>query len=181
MARDALERPEESQSEMVLVEIGRDGSPVSLAAIVPQMAKDILEETRSLCSSADYVSPWTAHFAVSGDEVVGYCCFKSAPANGTVEIAYATMPGLEGKGIATSMASRLIERARSEIPEIDIIAHTLPEENASTTVLRKLGFEYKECLNHPDDGEVWQWRLLVVESSGVSADAAHQGQPIGHT
>ena len=49
---------------------------------------------------------WDGYFVVDTDtrEVVGSCAFKGPPTEaGTVEIAYFTYPGFEGKGYATSM------------------------------------------------------------------------------
>ncbi len=38
-------------------------------------------------------------------------------------------------------------------------AQTLPEKNASTRILEKLGFSFMGPVQHPEDGEVWEWRL----------------------
>ena len=73
-------------------------------------------------------------------EVVGSCAFKTLPTDeGSVEIAYFTYPGFEGRGYATEMASKLIELARRSAAVRQIIAHTLPETNASTTCWRRWG------------------------------------------
>jgi RimJ/RimL family protein N-acetyltransferase len=76
-----------------------------------------------------------------------------------VEIAYFTFPSHEGKGVATRMARELLRIARAApAGEIAAIAHTLPQENASTAILRKLGFHLEGELLHPEDGLVWKWR-----------------------
>jgi hypothetical protein len=38
-----------------------------------------------------------------------------------------------------------------------LLAHTLAEENPSTAVLRRSGFEVTEALEDPDVGGVWRW------------------------
>ena len=38
-----------------------------------------------------------------------------------------------------------------------IRAHTLPERNASTSVLAKTGFEFMGAVVYPEDGVVWRW------------------------
>jgi hypothetical protein len=53
----------------------------------------------------------------------------------------------------------LIAIARQADPTLLIAAQTLPEENASTTILRKLGFRLHGSVQHPEDGEIWEWRL----------------------
>ena len=47
----------------------------------------------------------------------------------------------------------------NERPTVTVAAQTLPEENASTSVLKKLRFRLTGTLEHPDDGLVWEWQL----------------------
>ncbi len=107
---------------------------------------------------------WDGYFVVDTDtrEVVGSCAFKGKPTeDGTVEIAYFTYPGFEGKGYATSMARKLIELATGCTSVKRIIAHTLPEANASTRVLEKVAMSFVGEVIDPDDGRVWQWETHV--------------------
>jgi hypothetical protein len=57
------------------------------------------------------------------------------------------------------MVQHFVQLALDTIPEIQIYAQTLPEENASTTVLRNAGFRMLKILDHPEDGRVWEWEL----------------------
>ena len=115
--------------------------------------------TPDLYSRSGFDPPWTGYIALCEAVVVGTCAFKSAPCDDRLEIAYYTMPSHEGRGIATAMAQELIEVARSERPEITVTAQTLPEENASTAILRKLGFAHAGILHTVEDGDVWEWHL----------------------
>src|SRR5262249_54582777 len=90
--------------------------------------------------------------------IVGTCGFAAPPFNGEAEIAYFTFPGNEGKGIASQMAVALMEQARRGGKREVFIAHTLPEEGPSTSILRKLGFECLGIVEHPEDGSIWKWR-----------------------
>ncbi len=91
--------------------------------------------------------------------VVGACGFKAPPnSEGAVEIAYFTFPSFEGHGYATGMANALVVQALSFIEVADVIAHTLPQENASTHVLEKCAFERVGEFVDPEDGPVWRWR-----------------------
>jgi [ribosomal protein S5]-alanine N-acetyltransferase len=45
------------------------------------------------------------------------------------------------------------------------MARTLMEENYSTRILRKNGFECLGIVNDPDDGDVWEWEY---KASGLS-------------
>ncbi len=85
--------------------------------------------------------------------------FKSPPKNNRVEIAYFTLPAHESRGIATRMASELIHIAVDKMPDVTVAAQTLPEENASNSILKKLQFRLVGSLEHPEDGLVWEWQL----------------------
>lgn len=105
---------------------------------------------------------WGGYFVVDEGtrEVVGSCAFKTPPTDdGSVEIAYFTYPGFEGRGYATAMASKLIDLAGRSATVRQIIAHTLPETNASTRVLEKVGMRFVGEVMDPHDGRVWRWQV----------------------
>jgi RimJ/RimL family protein N-acetyltransferase len=77
-----------------------------------------------------------------------------------VEIAYFTFPGFEGRGIATEMARFLVERAREDERVRVVVAHTMPERNASTRVLEKIGMTYAGEAEEGDE-RTWRWQLTV--------------------
>lgn len=66
--------------------------------------------------------------------------------------------------MATRMVQALLRIAFDAVPGLTIAAQTLPGENASTAVLKKLGFHFVAELEHPEDGKVWEWQL---ENSGT--------------
>jgi RimJ/RimL family protein N-acetyltransferase len=91
--------------------------------------------------------------------VVGSCGYKTPPApNGSIEIAYVTFPPYEGQGFATAMVGALVSYALDSIDVSEVIAHTLPEANASTKILEKCAFQRAGEANDPEDGPVWRWR-----------------------
>jgi ribosomal-protein-alanine N-acetyltransferase len=107
---------------------------------------------------------WGGYLAVDEHtrEVVGSCAFKTPPTEeGVVEIAYFTYPGFEGRGYATEMANTLVTLAGGSTTVRRVIAHTLPEKNASTRVLEKLGMAFVGEVMDPDDGRVWRWQVQV--------------------
>src|SRR5207253_1945306 len=81
----------------------------------------------------------------------------SYPVGDVAEIAYFTFPDFEKRGIATRIAQRLLTIAQECDPSVRIIAHTLTEENASTHILKKLGFVFSGAVDHPEDGNIWEW------------------------
>ena len=87
----------------------------------------------------------------------GICGFKHAPdSSGLVEIAYFTFPALEGRGIASAMVAALLRIADGATT--GVIAHTLPERNASCAVLTRNGFTLEGEVMDAEDGPVWRWR-----------------------
>jgi RimJ/RimL family protein N-acetyltransferase len=103
--------------------------------------------------------------------LVGGCGFKGNPApDGSVEIAYGTFAPFRARGFATAMALELVGIARASGKVTCVIAHTLPERNASAKVLSKAGFRHVGEVTDPEDGRVWQWRRDLAEGR-----AAQQG------
>jgi len=94
-------------------------------------------------------------------QLIGICGFKGPPESGAVEIAYYTFPGHENRGIATAMAQFLIDRARESAQISTVTACTLPERNASTRILEKLGMT--RAGEAEEDGQpVWCWELNLA-------------------
>lgn len=126
----------------------------------------MLEQSATLLASKPRGPEWGCFLAVDEavGRVVGFCGFKDGPAaDGSVEVAYFTFPAFEGRGYASAMAAELLARAGRR----RVIAHTLPERNASCRVLEKAGFVLVGDVVDPEDGPVWQWGAEVVKSSTI--------------
>ena len=122
-----------------------------------EAARQILEQTFGLLTRDPRPDPWGCYLAVAGGDIVGTCAFKTSPdAAGTVEIAYMTFPAFEGRGLATAMAAALFDIAAAAGAPL-VIAHTLPEENASNRALKRNGFTFAGEVIDPEDGLVWRW------------------------
>ena len=120
-------------------------------------ARGMLTQTFDLLLRDPRPDPWGCYLAYQAELAVGTCAFKAAPnAEGTVEIAYMTFPAFEGRGFATAMAAELTEIALAAGAAL-VVAHTLPEENASNKALRRNGFAYGREVMDPEDGPVWRW------------------------
>lgn len=143
---------------MKLIEIDETGMlPEDL--VTDDFLREVIEATVAHYQRTGFVPPWTGYVGVKGGVPVGVCGFKGPPADGRVEIAYGTAPGHEGKGVATALARELVKIARTTDERMTVVAQTLPEENASTSILKKLGFVMTGTVDHPDDGLVWEWEL----------------------
>ena len=68
--------------------------------------------------------------------------------------------------ITTALSSHLVRR---------LIAHTLPENNPSTSVLRSVGMGLVGEVHDPEDGPVWRWQL----ESGDASSREPTDQPDG--
>jgi RimJ/RimL family protein N-acetyltransferase len=116
--------------------------------------------TASLYRRIGFAPPWVGYVAIDGKEGVGGGAFVGAPRDNCVEIAYFTLPDKWGRGYATRTAAGLIDIARRHQPGIALKAFTLQEQNASTSILRRLGFVVVGDAHDEDAGPVWEWRRV---------------------
>ncbi len=124
------------------------------------IALEVVSQTLSLLAKAPRDPVWGGYLAVDRElgAVVGTCGFKHGPeVDGRVEIAYFTFAEFEGRGYATTMAGELLTVALEGERVREVIAHTLPERNASTRVLEKVGLRWAGEVVDPEDGRVWRW------------------------
>jgi [ribosomal protein S5]-alanine N-acetyltransferase len=117
-----------------LTQFGQDGKLPDTFPLDDHL-RMVIEMTVQHFEKVGFVPPWVGYVAAENSVPVGTCAFKSPPVDGRVEIAYGTMPGREGRGIATAMARELVRIARQEDRSLTVFAQTLPEENASTAIL----------------------------------------------
>ncbi len=94
------------------------------------------------------------------NRLIGTGGYKGKPtSDGTIELGYEITPDYRNRGLATEMTKGLIDNALKDKRVNTIIAHTLGQENPSTKVLQKCGFEKVQEINDPDDGLIWKWEL----------------------
>ena len=144
---------------MDLIAITESGELAQPVSSTPQVAAEVIEAMTQLYRAVAYEPPWIGYLGIENGTCVGSCGFKSPPQNNRVEIAYFTFPGHESRGVATGMASELIRLAFDKMPAVTVAAQTLPEESASTSVLKKLRFRLAGTVEHAEDGLVWEWQL----------------------
>lgn len=145
---DALAEGDATFSERfgVPVEAGWSGFPEALTLLV--------DATRG-----NGPNDWGPHLFFDADgALVGNGGWKGPPIDGAVELGYAVAPARQGRGIATAVVKELGRRARVAGVR-RVLAHTLDQESASTSVLRRCGFKKVEDLVDPVDGPVWRWEL----------------------
>lgn len=121
------------------------------------------ETRRSLVAAAnrDAVDPWGLHLFFDDDgTLVGNGGWKGPPVRGIAELGYAVAPERRGRGVATSALHVLLSRAESGGLRT-VVAHTLAQESASTSVLRRAGFTCVSEFADPDHGPVWRWERSI--------------------
>jgi ribosomal-protein-alanine N-acetyltransferase len=89
--------------------------------------------------------------------LVGWGGFKGPPDEGTVELGYAIAPDFRRRGLATEAVAQMLAEAFADDEVRTVIAHTLPEQNASTRVLERAGFANEGEVTE-GEATVWRWR-----------------------
>ncbi len=144
---------------MRLIKIDKTGRlPEDIS--VDDFLQEVIQTMVAHYQTAGFEPPWTGYVGMENGLPVGVCAFKGPPAEGRVEMAYGTAPGHEGRGVATALARELLTIAKSTDHHLTVFAQTLPEENASTSILKKLGFTMIGSREHPEDGTVWEWEQI---------------------
>jgi [ribosomal protein S5]-alanine N-acetyltransferase len=120
---------------------------------------EALPHARDAVAADPAAADWGARFFLAGDPpaLVGWGGFKGAPLDGVVELGYEIAEPHRERGLATAAVAEMLREAFAD-PEVEaVIAHTLPEHNASTRVLEKSGFAFD---GEATEGEqaVWRWR-----------------------
>ncbi|HUK00786.1 MAG TPA: GNAT family N-acetyltransferase [Steroidobacteraceae bacterium] len=126
--------------------------------VMPSELLASCEQTALFHQRIGYEPPWVSYIAAEAGCGVGGGAFVGAPREGVVEIAYFTLPQFEGRGYATQTARALVDIARQAKPHIILKAFTLPQANASTRILERLGFKQIGWAQDADAGAVWEWR-----------------------
>lgn len=119
--------------------------------------KESLQMTVDFFKRVGYFPPWIGYFAKQNQKFIGAAAFKGKPKDNKVEIAYGTFPGFEGRGMGTEICRQLVMLALKTDPGLIITARTLPQENASTAILKKNGFTLVGTIWDEEDGNVWEW------------------------
>lgn len=121
-----------------------------------------LEQMIELLRSGEMQAEWATLLIILKSErtLIGIGGYYGAPdESGMVEIGYQIAPEYRGQGYATEAAQGMIERAFADPRTRLVQAHTLANENASTTVLKKCGMlKVGEDID-PEEGVVWRWEV----------------------
>jgi ribosomal-protein-alanine N-acetyltransferase len=94
---------------------------------------EALRPAREAVAADPNRAAWGTRFFVAGDpgELVGWGGFKGPPRDGIVEVGYEIAARRRGRGLATEATRAMVAEAFADERVTAIIAHTLPERNAS--------------------------------------------------
>jgi RimJ/RimL family protein N-acetyltransferase len=147
-----LIRPDRTQLEAA----ARDGAVAAALGcdVVPGWATST-EQMR-----VSPTGPWGARFFVVDGELVGWGGFKGPPVEGAVEVGYEIAASRQGRGLATAAVREMLAEAFADPAVTVVLAHTLPEPNASNHLLRKAGFRFAGD-RHVRGMAVWRFALTV--------------------
>ena len=144
---------------MMLWPIGPDGACAGVSGPLPDDAAALMDATRQLYADQGHHPPWISYLACIDGEMVGGGAFVGRPTAEGAEIAYFTRTCRQGEGLAGRTAAALVTIARGAAPGLPIWAKTLPQENASTKVLKRLGFAHTGTAHDHEIGPAWRWEL----------------------
>lgn len=142
-----------------LVRCDSNGRPDEPIDELPRPIVEACKASSDLYKRIGYTPPWVSYIALYSESAVGGGAFVGPPVGDRVEIAYFTSPEHAGHGFATLTAQSLIAIARGSQPKVEIFAKTAPEANASTAILRKLGFKMIGTTSDDEIGKAWAWLL----------------------
>jgi RimJ/RimL family protein N-acetyltransferase len=136
--------------------------------VVPGWASftEALRQTRDAVAVDPSRTEWGTRLFVAGEpaELVGWGGFKGPPDDGVVEVGYEIAESRRNRGLATDAVHAMVAEAAADAGVTSVLAHTLPEQNASTRVLEKAGFAFDgEAEEHGE--RVWRWRLARVDGN----------------
>lgn len=137
--------------------IGADGMPERFPGRPAGAVLEACAAAAVMARGQAYKKPWV-HYIVSHDgQPVGTCGFKNAPADGRVGVVFETFPDYDGRGFAAAMLNALGKIARHAMPGIVLTTYTAPQEDSTTAMLEKCGFQYIGMVEDPESGLVWEW------------------------
>ena len=123
---------------------------------------EAIDFTIATLTEAPHDADWWMHLFVVDGRLVGSGGFVGPPTDGAVEIGYEIAPEFRGRGFATDAARAMIDKARAAGGVHVVLAHTLPSDNPSTSVLRHLEFRLVGEVADDEEGTVWRWERAIT-------------------
>ena len=94
----------------------------------------------------------------SSKDFVGWCGLWRLVETGEIEVGYAIIKDFQGKGYATEAAKRCLQYGFEELNLEKIVAVAFPENEASQSVMKRLGMKYV-CIGKFYDKDLVQYAI----------------------
>jgi [ribosomal protein S5]-alanine N-acetyltransferase len=162
-----------------LIPLNRQGEPTESNLPMPPELAENNRQLAAFLETVGFEPPWIGYVLWTPERgAVGGGAFKGPPQRGRVEIAYFTLSAEQSRGFAGHTARLLVALARQADPTLIVSAETLPEPNASTRILERLGFVRTGVALDPDAGQVWHWELAPLALQSAPDNQPPAGLPV---
>ena len=115
----------------------------------------------------DYATYGYGRFAVIDkvtNEIIGFSGLKFLPEAGLPDLGYRFVPSYWGKGIATESSRAILDYAYKNFDLPEILGFVETANPASSSVLKKLGFQFTKLAPYPGEEEAIEWYSLTQEN-----------------
>ena len=96
---------------------------------------------------------WLVELKNADRTPIGLCGLLKRDFLGKIDLGFGFLEDYWGKGLAYETAKCCVEYASNTLKVEEVAAIVLPENQASTTLLDKLGFEYAEEIKYPGESQ----------------------------
>ena len=129
---------------------------------------EALQPTRNALAADPSRAIWGTRFFLAGKpaELVGWGGFKGPPDEGFVEIGYEIAASRRRQGLASAAVAAMLAEAFAEPRVKGVLAHTLPERNASNRLLENAGFLHAGTVEVSEEDEETAWRFILGRPAG---------------
>lgn len=145
-----------SYMQFELIPIPEDTAELRLK-FTSEHCRNLFDMWDTYYKAIGYHAPWVGYLALKDGVPVGSGAFTGRPVDGEVEVSYWAFQEFEGQGLGTDICKELVRLALMHDPKLKVFAKTMPQENASTNILRKNGFEYAGDVEDHEIGKAWKW------------------------
>ncbi len=135
-------------------DLGEMAALFASARVLRHLAVDAMDTEAARDFAAEFIRDSRRNFREDGTgalavtartsaKAIGYCGLRPVPVEpGSLELMYALMPEVWGKGIATEAAGACLDWGFRNLDANAVIALARNENHASVAVMEKLGFRY---------------------------------------
>lgn len=96
------------------------------------------------------------------NQSVGICGIVKREGLTIPDLGFALMPNFEGKGIATEASKAVVKYAKESLQLTQLAGITKPENIASIRVLEKVGMEFKQMIQLPQDANMFSLFTMAL-------------------